>query len=51
MDFTKTIIALALMASESIANSAFGLRAIDIRGRGIIIVNYRTGERRAKAAM
>ena len=42
LDFTKTIIPLALMASESIAHLAFGLVGIDsepIRARGII-VNY-----------
>ena len=40
MDFTKTIILLALMASETIAHSAFCLMAIDsepIRARGIIV--------------
>ena len=38
MDFTKTIIPLALMASESIAHSAFGLIDSEpIRARGIIV--------------
>ena len=36
MDFTKTIISLALMASASIAHSAFGSEPIQARG---IIVN------------
>ena len=45
MDFTKTIIPLALMASESIAQPSAS-SAIDsepIRARGII-VNYHKGE-------
>ena len=38
LDFTKTIIPLALMASESIAHSVFGLMDSEpIRAPGIIV--------------
>ena len=42
LDFTKTIIPLALMASESIAHSAFGCMGYNdselIQAQGIIII-------------
>ena len=41
MDFTKTIIPLALMASESIAHSAFGL--MGYFGLEEVIVKYPDG--------
>ena len=39
MDFTKTIILLALMTSESIAHEAEAIDSETIRARGIIVKN------------